>query len=128
MSANPAEFIEGAAQVVEYYGYWATFHDAELVSLSIMPEAETITAIFEYGDMTDDESRSGLSRITLEWQDVVSYVLQADYTRYQMNTLHRISFVEQDGWINTELVPIDGVSGKVRSRKVQVTQFETLPE
>lgn len=76
------QLIKNALQVVDHYGYWPTFHDAKLISLSIMPEAETITATFAYNDEPDDEKRSGSSRITLQWQAVVSYTLQADYTRF----------------------------------------------
>ena len=127
MNNNPPEFIEGAAQVVEYYGYWATFHDAELVSLAIMLEAEAITAIFEYNDLTANESNSGSSRITLRWQNVAKYALMAEYTNCNADSISQISFVEQDGWIETKIVPIDGISGQIRSQSVQVTLFEPLP-
>ncbi len=128
MNDNAVEFIEGAAQVVEYYGYWATFHDAEMVTLTITPEAQQITAIFEYNDLTANESHSGSSRITLHWQDVVKYMLMAEYTNYNVDSISEINFVEQNGWVETEIIPIDGISGKIRSRSVRVTQFEVLPE
>ena len=112
---------------MEYYGYWATFHDAELISLAITPEAEAITAIFEYNDLTANESSSGSSRITLHWQNVVKYALMAEYTNYNADSISEISFVEQDGWIETKIVPIDGINGQIRSRSVQVTLFEPLP-
>ena len=92
VTVNPADFIEGAAQVVDYYGYWATFHDAILVNLAVVPDAETITATFLYNDMTNDESRSGSSLITLQWQSVLGYTLIADYTDGEVDTVYHVEF------------------------------------
>ena len=123
MSAEPEDFIEGAAQVVGYYGYWATFHDAEVVSLLIEPENGTITATFDYNDMTDGDAKAGSSRITLLWQKVIEYSLTANYKAIWMDRLWEIKFTQQEEWIETEIVPTDGIGGKIRSRSIQVTHF-----
>ena len=124
MSAKPEEFIGGAAQVVEYYGYWATFHDAEVVSLLIEPEQGTITATFDYNDMTDDDSKTGSSRITLLWQKVIEYTLTADYKTLWMDRLWEIDFTQQNDWIETNILPTDGIGGNIHSRIIQVVGFE----
>ena len=124
---NPADFIEGAAQVIEYYGYWATFHDAVLVNFSVVPKEEMITAVFQYDDMTDDESRSGSSLITLQWQGVLNYTLMADYAGGEVDALYCITFVGKENQIDTEIVKIGGISGKIQSQAVQVLDFKILP-
>ena len=125
MSAEPADFIEGAVQIVDHYGYWATFHDAQIVYLLIEPEEETITATFEYNDMTDDDAKSGSSKITLLWQKVVKYSLAADYKTLWMDRLYGIEFTQQEEWIETKIDATDGLGGTIRSHGVRVTHFET---
>ena len=78
--------------------------------------------------MTDDKSYSGHSRITLQWQEVVSYTLQANYSLHRTDSLHEVKLTNQTGWIETNIVPIDGINGEIRSRKVALAHFESLPE
>lgn len=125
---KPEEFIEDAAQVVSYYGYWPSFHDSRIVSLLIEPEKGTITVTFDYNDLTDDDTKSGSSRITLRWNKVMTYSLTADYTAYWMDQLWGVDFVQQEDMIETKIVPTDGIHGAIRSEAVQVMQFDILKD
>ena len=82
--------------------------------------------VFEYSDRTTDETLNGLSRITVLWQDVVSYTLMADYTHDKMDVLDGIDFAYNDGLVESDIIKIYGISGKIRSRNVSVTDFKPL--
>ncbi len=128
VSEDPGDFIQGAAQVVEYYGIWPTFHDADYVAIHIDMNGPTVSINFRLYDW--DEAADGANRpnIVLLWREVEELNLSGIQELGQ-NAIGRMEITQMDDGIMTLIQPTwDGTTAGFRAKSVEVTHFDPHKE
>jgi hypothetical protein len=116
--------IESAAKLVDLYGYWPSFHDAEVETITIERAGPTVKITFTTNDLVVKEGKEQgdqLATVTVRWYEVEDLTLRAiDWSGenwvWDMNLT-----VHEDG-IRTELLPNDGIGGSILARRMEVIE------
>lgn len=67
---NPKDFVDGAAQVMDYYGFWPSFHDADYVAIYLDMNGPAIQIDFRLYDWDDATKIANRPSIKLLWHSV----------------------------------------------------------
>jgi hypothetical protein len=120
--------IEGAGKLIDLYGYWPSFHDAEVETISIEREGPTVTITFTTNDLVvKDGQRQGgrLAKVTLRWYEVEELSLRAtDWS--EQNWLWDLSLSAGENGIHTDLLPNDGIGGSILARRIEVLDVQPI--
>lgn len=128
MSAKPEEFIGGAAQVVEYYGAWPMFHDADYVAIHIDMNGPTVSVDFRLYDWDDVADRANRPRIALRWYAVEDLKLSG-LQELGQNAVGQMQITQIDGSITTLIQSTgEGTMMEFRAGCVEVTHFDSHEE
>lgn len=128
MSAEPCDFIEGAAQVVDHYGDWPTFHDADYVAIHIDMNGPTVSISFRLYDWDEAANRANRPSIVLLWRGVQEFSLLGVQVLGQ-NAIGQMQIAHTDDGITTLIQPTgDGTSVNFRAGSVEVTHFDPHEE
>jgi Immunity protein 50 len=121
-------FIEGANKLIDLYGYWPSFHDAEVETITIEREGLTVTIIFTTDDLVEkDGERQGnqLAKVTVRWYEVADLALRAaDWS--EENWVWDLSLTADEKGIRTELLPNDGIGGSILARRMEVLEVQPV--
>jgi hypothetical protein len=71
MNANSSENVVGAAELKAWFGYWPTFHDAEVLSLALQRKGASRLRVHTW-HMTNQVDECGYYVMTV----VVSFILE----------------------------------------------------
>jgi len=122
------DLIEGAVRLVDVYGYWPSFHDAEVEAITIDREGPTVTITFTTNDLVEKDGREQgdqLAKVTLRWYEVEELILRAtDWS--EQNWLWDMNLTAHEKGIRTELLPNDGIGGSILARRVEVLAVELI--
>ena len=128
MSAKPIDFIERAAQVVEYYGGWPAFHDADYIAIHIDMDGPTVRIDFRLYDWDESADKANRPKIILLWHDVQDLKLSGIQELGQ-NAIGQMHIGQADGDITTLIQGIgDGTTAEFRAKRVEVTHFDPHEE
>jgi hypothetical protein len=120
--------IEGAAKLVDFYGYWPSFHDARVETISIEREGPTVTIGFTTNDLVvKDGKEQGdlLAKVTLRWYEVEELALRATEWSEE-NWVWDMNLTAHEKGIHTELLPNDGIGGSILSRRMEVLEVQRI--
>ncbi len=122
--------IPGAADLIAWFGYWPTFHDAEVLSITLDRERGITVAVhvFRMTSEVDDKgryvldkhavTRSSMTGFPLDESGIVPIELQGFN---QQNVLNSLRVEKRDyGW---ELIldPCFGVNGSIACKSLSVS-------
>ena len=125
---KPENFIRGAAQVVEYYGAWPTFHDADYVTILIEMDGPNISIRFRLYDWDDAAQKANRPNISLCWHEVEDLSLKGIQELGQ-NAIGQMQITKDGDGINTLIQTTwDGTNASFRAKSVEVTHFDPHEE
>ena len=128
MSAKPADFIGNVAQVVDHYGEWPTFHDADYVAINIEMNGPTISINFRLYDWDEAADRANRPNIVLLWREVAGLNLSGIQELGQ-NAIGHMQIAQIDDGITTLIQSTgDGTTAGFRAKSVEVTHFDPHEE
>ena len=106
MNASPINGVPGAAELEARFGYWPTFHDAEVLSLAM--------------------ERNGVSKLRVRCKDVlVSFVLEnvtdCDLAEFNhQNVLNSLGLALQPEGYKLTLEPCFGLNGSITAQRLRI--------
>ena len=128
MNNNPAESIKDAAQVVEYYGYWPTFHDADYVAVHIDMDGPAVRINFRLYDRDDAAQRANRPSIILLWRNVQGLSLSR-IEELGQNAIGQMQIAQDQESIVTLIEPSgSGTTMSFRAKRVEVAHFDPHEE
>jgi hypothetical protein len=120
--------VEGAAGLVELYGYWPSFHDARVEAVQIEREGPTVTIVFTTNDLVDKEDkrqRDQLARVTVRWYEVEELTLKAtDWS--EENWVWDMQLTAHENGIRAEILPNDGIGASIVARRMEVQEVRPI--
>jgi len=128
VSAKPIDFIERAAQVVEYYGGWPTFHDADYIAIHIDMDGPTVSINFRLYDWDEAANKANRPSLVLLWREVQDLSLSGVQELGQ-NAIGQMQITQVGGGITTLIQATgDGTTAEFRAKCVEVTHFDPHEE
>jgi Immunity protein 50 len=114
--------VPGAKDLLDWFGYWPTFHDAEIVSLSLNRHGESVLTVHTW-HMTSRVDDKGF--YVLERHVVVSLyfsqIVDLELTGFsQQNVVSSIAFQKEDAGYRVSLGGCYGLSGWILARQVRL--------
>jgi hypothetical protein len=70
MNEDAQAFIKGASPVIDHYGTWPTFHDADYVNIQIDMDGPTVFINFRLYDWDEAADKAKRPNISLLWHGV----------------------------------------------------------
>jgi hypothetical protein len=120
--------VEGAEKLVSLYGYWPSFHDANVETITIDTEENTVTISFTTNDAvekTGEPVRDELALVTLQWQEVSDLSIQATDWGGQSWVWDMLLTLTETG-IRTEIQPHDELSVVIVASRVKVVEVRPI--
>lgn len=114
--------VDGAAELVEIFGYGPTLHDATVERLVFNYSSHTLRATVFYNDLIEkpDCEGSATVRFDLVWCDVISARL-----RKSDPDLYGVTFSREEGWLITRFEPYSfGMDGMITARSLRVENVQ----
>ncbi len=128
MTTSPADFIEGAEQVVEHYGAWPTFHDADYVTVKIEMDGPTVSINFRLYDWDDVAQKANRPSISLCWHEVEGLSL-VGIQELGQNAVMQMEITGDGNGIDTLIQTTwDGTNASFHAKYVEVTHFNPHEE
>jgi hypothetical protein len=128
MQDQTAAFVEGSSTLVEFYGYWISFHDAAVETVQIEREAPTVTIAFTANDAVlkeGQEDRELLANVTMRWHEVLDMTLSG-VDPDENNWIGRLSLERKEDAILTTLSKMHGVHGAILARRVEIVDVQAI--
>jgi hypothetical protein len=120
--ADLSKDVPGYAELVEFYGEFPSFHDAEIVSVHLNRIGiSQIVINLSSWDTTSRGKSGGVVTLSLEGIDD----LELDGFSHQ-NVINGMALETAEAGFEIKLWPCFGISGSIRARKVSI-QFVPSP-
>ena len=109
--------VPGAAEIINWFGHWPTFHDAEVVSIELNRSGTSILKVHTFVGHK---------------HAIVSFLLD-DICELQLsgfnhqNVIFRLDLNKQDEEYEIVLVGCYGVEGRIVTKKIQITFEAGIP-
>lgn len=123
-------YISGHEKVTGHYGWWPTFHDAEILEIQLTRDGPACRIkLFVYDMYRAPNTREWVetekyANILFQFNDVVDIDLKGFN---EQNVLSRIDFNKvANDIIEIRLPSIYGLNGSIRCKKVEVVDLEPL--
>jgi hypothetical protein len=125
----PGVDILGASRLTDLYGYFISFHDAAIESVSIERLGPTVTIRFTscdgaYEDHTQTDSDLQAD-VVMRWHEVADLSLQGIDRR---NWIGGLDFFREGEFIRTEIELMDGIRGHITARRIEVVDVQPICE
>jgi hypothetical protein len=123
MSNRVVPQIDGAQDVLVFFGAWPSFHDAEVLQLALVRDgiSKLVVDVASYSEQTDKNGRYQRDRqalVTFELEGIVDLQLE-DFS--VQNVLSSLTIEEKDGRVAVVLHPSYGLGGTIVCERVHVT-------
>jgi Immunity protein 50 len=120
--------IPGAAELVSWFGRWPSFHDAEVINLTLNRSGVSTLKVHTW-EMTSEIDGSGyfILRKHVLVTFLIEEILSLDLTDFnQQNVIFGLDLSRIDDGFQLRLDPCYGVSGTIAARKISV-EYEPMP-
>jgi hypothetical protein len=122
--------IPGAEQLIAWFGAWPTFHDAEVLELSLMREGKSCVHVHAWR-ITAEIDSTGHYRldhhvIVSFWFEEILDLELADFSG--QNVIDGLSCEKTDRGFKVTVVPCFGVNGYIEARRISVSFEPTNAE
>ncbi|WP_051979715.1 Imm50 family immunity protein [Edaphobacter aggregans] len=109
----------GAADVIDWFGAWPSFHDAEIVSLELNRVGTSILKVHAFS------SRTKHAIVSFLLYDIVT--IHLDDFNHQ-NVIFDLKILRNPEGYEILLAPCYGLSGSIVAKQIQVTLEPGIPE
>jgi hypothetical protein len=122
--------IPGAQEIFDWFGYWPSFHDAEILSIELNRIGPSRILVHTFA-VTDEVNSKGSyvcakhCIVTLLLEDLEGLDL-VDFN--QMNVLSSLRFQHENNTFILTLAPIFGVGGSIKAKSVRIELTAGIPE
>jgi hypothetical protein len=121
--------IEGASEIVDWFGRWPSFHDAEVLSVVLERASESCIKIHTF-EMTNKVDPRGF--YVLQKHVIVSFwfeeVLSLSLTGFNnQNVISGLDLHKTNDEYEMILYACYGVEGRIISKKVRITMEPGIP-
>jgi len=122
--------IAGAQALYDWFGYWPSFHDAEVVSLHLNRGVASVLKVHAW-DTSDEVDPDGFYaqqkhvKVSFLLYDVTELGLE-DFSC--QNVLSGLELTKQDGGVKLELDSTYGVGGTILAQNVEIELTPGEPE
>jgi hypothetical protein len=120
--------IPGAVELLAWFGHWPSFHDAEIVSLTLNRSGVSILRVHTW-QMTSQIDERGY--YVLDKHIVVNFQMEeiqglqlVDFS--PQNLIFGLTLREIEGGFQIEMDPCYGLAGTISARKLSL-EFEPVP-
>jgi hypothetical protein len=121
--------VPGAQALFDWFGYWPSFHDAEVLSVHLN-RTGTSTVQAHTWEMTDKVDARGFfvcrkhCVVTFEVEELAGMDL-AHFNN--QNALSNLDFYKKDSEFVLDFAPAHGLQGTVRAKKVSIQLTPGIP-
>ena|SRR5260370_2696173 len=121
--------IPGAQQLFDWFGYWPSFHDAEVLSIELNRSGPSKIQVHTFA-MTDVVNSKGF--YTCDKHCIVTFVfeeiagIQLAHFNHQ-NALCDLDLHQEKDEFVFDLAPAHGVEGKIRAKTVGIEMTPGIP-
>jgi hypothetical protein len=122
--------ITGAQALYDWFGYWPSFHDAEVVSLHLNRSAASVLKVHVWGY----EDKVGADGYYVSQKHVIVRFLLHEVTELDLedfscqNVLYELELSKPDEGFRLELNSTYGVGGTILARNVEIELTPGEPE
>jgi len=117
--------IEGAQQLHDWFGYWPTFHDAEIISLHLNRKNPSVLKIHTW-EMTSEVDEAG--HYVMAKDVVVDFMIDisgADdslelYGFSHQNVIFGLAISKGDSAYKLDIDPCFGLGGEIRADNISI--------
>jgi hypothetical protein len=123
------EAIPGAQQLFEWFGYWPTFHDAEVISLELKRSGESTLAVhaWEMTNRVDDKGYYEQTKHAVV-QFVLEDILELNLNGFScQNVIARLSLSKTQTGFLLDLAPCYGFSGTIEAERISISLVPGKP-
>ncbi len=115
--------IPGAEQLIAWFGAWPTFHDAEVLELSLRREGKSCVRVHAWRitaaiDSTGHFGRDHHVIVTFWFEDILDLGL-ADFSG--QNVIYGLTCEKTERGFKVTMVPCFGVNGYVEAERISVS-------
>jgi hypothetical protein len=114
--------IEGAQKLFDWFGYWPSFHDAEVVKLHLnrsKPSSLVIHTWESTGELNDSNHYMMTKHLVVEF--ILIEVLELDLSGFNsQNALSELGIEKCDAGFRLSLGPCYGLAGTIAAKEVQI--------
>jgi len=122
------EEIQGGRELLEWFGFWPSFHDAEILSISLNRSGESRIEIYAFR-MTDQIDADGY--FVLDKDALVTFYLR-DISNLKIenfgsqNVICGLDLVKEENGYRLDIDPCNGVGGWIgaKSLRIEVNAYE----
>jgi hypothetical protein len=123
------ETIPGASTLIERFGVWPSFHDAEIVSLCLNRAGESTLVVHTFR-MTSAINERGQyicdlhTLVTFSFGEILGMEL-SDFSH--QNVIFGLSISQNEGAFELRLDPCYGLAGSIKTDCISITFEEGIP-
>ena len=121
--------VPGAAEITNWFGYWPTFHDAEVVSIELNRSGTSIIKVHAFATSKRLDPRG---HFATQNHAIVSFLLD-DIRELQLNgfnhqnVIFRLDLNKHAEGYEIVLVGCYGIEGRIVARRIQVAFEAGIP-
>jgi hypothetical protein len=121
MEAYPAS-IPGAAELLDWFGYWPSFHDAEIISLVLNRNGLSSLRLHTWHTTSQVDERGCYIKekhvvVSFHMEEILALALN---NFSQQNVIFGLEIVEDNYGYRLVLDPCYGLEGSIRARAVSI--------
>ncbi len=121
--------LPGAADVINWFGYMPTFHDAEVIELRLRRGTDS-TLLIHFWHTTNELDEQG--QFVRDKNAVVAFSLEEvtdlDLTEFgHQNVISGLELEQVDGGLQLTLLPSFGLSGTITAKEISVKIIPRTP-
>ena len=121
--------IPGAKELLEWFGHWTSFHDAEVLSMEFNRTGSSKIRVhtFQITDQVDSRGYSILEKhcIVTFWLDEI-VALELAHFNHQ-NAILGLDLSNEDGHFVITFDPAHGVEGTIKAQQVAIEVTPGIP-
>jgi len=122
--------VEGAEKLVNHYGYWPSFHDALIQTITVSTEETAGTISFITNDLVEkagEPERDEKALVTLRWEDVSELTIQARDWGGQ-SWVWDMRFTLTEAGIRTDIQPNDDLGAVIVAGQIKVVDVRSVDD
>lgn len=123
MTEIPAPKIPGADNLVQWFGKWPSFHDAEILEITLRREGTSLLRLHTWSTATEIDARGCFltkhdAVVTVRFDEVLDLEL-TDFSA--QNVISGLGFEPSDSGWRVTLGPSFGVSGFIEAAHIEIS-------
>lgn len=133
MDFSPEKEITNATLVTDHFGYWPTFHDAEIMFVTLsrsldISSSSILVKVYAFettSKVTEDGYYETIKHCIIDFEFTELAKNEIDGFNHQ-NAVLNIEFGREDEFLDCNIVNSVGISAYIQSKKINVSKLEVI--